>query len=95
MNTGTSEPEFQRCVRTLKAETNAGVLTITTDIVPKGEARSTVFHSRIMRVITQLEHEVRLMTDEQVASELEEIKRRCAAAKSLDITLTPTNDTKP
>jgi len=76
-------PHFIRTVRTMKVEFDGDVMTITTDISPKGDDRRTVFRSRLMGVITKLEGEIsRLMTDAQIAEEIAGIKRRQEATQA-------------
>jgi hypothetical protein len=85
---------IQRTIRTMKIEFNDDVMTITTDVVPKGDDRREVFRSRLYGVIAKLEGEIsRLMTDKQVADEITEIKRRreVALANPLTYTITPTD----
>jgi hypothetical protein len=80
----------------MRVEFDGDVMTITTDVVPKGEDRREVFRSRLRGIITKLEGEIsRLMTDEQIAEEIAGIKRRQAATQTKFPTITNTEPTKP
>jgi hypothetical protein len=81
---------FQQTIRHIGFALSDKAIKISSDRWMDDEKRLNLLGSRLLRAFTSLERDVERMTDEQVESEFTEMELRCASARAIPTTFTPT-----